>query len=122
MGTQPVRLEPIVLLEGPDVLDLLAPDEARITGIDHFDLAQHLPDDHLDVLVVDAHALEAVDLLDLVDDVLRELSDALQAQDVVRGRGPSETISPFSTCSPSNTPMLRHLGMSVSTGARRPAA
>ena len=32
--------------------------------------AQHLADDHLDVLVVDLHALEPVDLLDLVDQVL----------------------------------------------------
>ena len=34
--------------------------------------AQHLANDHLDVLVVDAHALESVDLLDLVDQVLRQ--------------------------------------------------
>ena len=41
------------------------------------DAAQHLADDDLDVLVVDPHALEAVDLLDLVDQVLRELLLAL---------------------------------------------
>jgi len=29
------------------------------------DLAQHLANDHLDVLVVDLHALQAVDVLDL---------------------------------------------------------
>src|SRR4029079_14133917 len=33
------------------------------------DLAEHLPDDDLDVLVVDRHALAAVDALDLLDEV-----------------------------------------------------
>jgi hypothetical protein len=50
-------------LVSPDVLDAHA--------------AQHLADDDLDVLVVDAHALEPVDLLDLVDQVLRQLLLAL---------------------------------------------
>ena len=50
------------------------------------DLAQHLANDHLDVLVVDLHALQAVDVLDLADQVVRQRLDALQAQDVVRVR------------------------------------
>src|SRR4029079_10440397 len=33
------------------------------------DLAEHLPNDDLDVLVVDGHALAAVDALDLLDEV-----------------------------------------------------
>ena len=41
---------------------------------------------HLDVLVVDADALQAVDLLDLVHEPGRELLLALHAQDVVRVR------------------------------------
>ena len=48
--------------------------------------AQHLANDHLDVLVVDAHALESVDLLDLVDEVLRERALAEHLEDVVRVR------------------------------------
>ena len=48
--------------------------------------AEHLADDDLDVLVVDAHALEAVDLLDLVDQVLRQRLLAQHLQDVVRVR------------------------------------
>ena len=47
---------------------------------------QHLANDHLDVLVVDAHALESVDLLDLVDEVLRERVLAEHLEDVVRVR------------------------------------
>src|SRR5262249_49096778 len=43
-------------------------------------------DDHLDVLVVDLHALQTVDVLDLTHEVVRQLLDALQPQDVVRVR------------------------------------
>ena len=46
--------------------------------------AHHLADDHLDVLVVDVHALQPVDLLDLVDQVALQLLLAAHAQDVVR--------------------------------------
>ena len=50
------------------------------------DLLQHLADDHLDVLVVDADALQPIDLLDLVDQIARKLLDALDRQDIVRRR------------------------------------
>jgi hypothetical protein len=46
--------------------------------------AHHLARDHLDVLVVDVDALQAVDLLDLVDQVALQLLLAAHAQDVVR--------------------------------------
>src|SRR5690606_20103483 len=45
-----------------------------------------------DVLVVDEHALEPVDFLDLVDEVARKLFHALDGQDVVRGRVAVEDI------------------------------
>ena len=48
------------------------------------DAAQHLANDHLDVLVVDLHALESVDLLDFVDQVLGERLLAEHLEDVVR--------------------------------------
>src|SRR3712207_7624280 len=48
--------------------------------------SQHLPDDDLDVLVVDLHALQAVDVLDLVDQVVCQRLHAQHAQDVVRDR------------------------------------
>ena len=65
-------------------LDLLAHDEvgAARCGDDH--ATQHLANDHLDVLVVDLHALQSVDVLHLVHDVARQRLDAQQAQDVVR--------------------------------------
>jgi hypothetical protein len=65
---------------------LLATQERGVAGLDDLHLAQHLADDHLDVLVVDLHALQAVDVLDLANEVVRERLDALQPQDVVRVR------------------------------------
>ena len=49
---------------------LLARQVRRVTRLRHADPAQHLADDHLDVLVVDRHALLAVHLLHLVAEVL----------------------------------------------------
>jgi len=40
-----------------------------VARVGDLDLLQHLADDHLDVLVVDLHALQAVDLLDFVHQV-----------------------------------------------------
>ena len=68
------------------LIDLLAGQEVRIARIDDIDLLQHLPDHHLDVLVVDVDALQPVDLLDLVDEIGGEFLDALDGQDVVRRR------------------------------------
>ena len=69
-----------------DPVDLLALEEVGVAGVVDLDLLQHLPDDHLDMLVVDRHALQPVDLLDLVDEVVGQLLDALDRQDVVRRR------------------------------------
>ena len=49
----------------------------------HADLAEHLGDDDLDVLVVDLHALAAVDVLDFADEVLLHGLFAGDAEDVV---------------------------------------
>ena len=45
--------------------------------------AQHLANDHLDVLVVDIHTLLFVDLLDLIDHVLSDSVPALHTEDVL---------------------------------------
>src|SRR5690349_8958630 len=45
---------------------------------------QHLPNDHLDVLVVDRHALVAVHPLHLVDQVLLRLAHALDLEELLR--------------------------------------
>ena len=68
------------------LVDLLAGQEVGVAGIDDIDLLQHLTDNHLDVLVVDADALQPVDLLDFVDEIGGEFLDALDRQNVVRRR------------------------------------
>jgi hypothetical protein len=46
-------------------IDLLAPEELAVTRIGDANLAEHLADDDLDVLVVDRHTLETIDFLHL---------------------------------------------------------
>ena len=53
-------------------------------GSMHAHLLQHLAHDHADVLVVDLDALEAIDLLHLVEQILLHRARALDPQDVVR--------------------------------------
>ena len=53
-------------------------------GLEDAHLLQHLPHDHADVLVVDLHALQAVDLLHFVQQILLHRARALDPQNVVR--------------------------------------
>ena len=62
--------------------------QGRVAGRLDADLAQHLGDDDLDVLVVDFHALAAVDVLDFAHQVLLHGLFAGDAQDVVRHQRP----------------------------------
>ena len=55
-----------------------------VAGLLHGDPARHLPDDQLDVLVVDRHALVAVHLLDLAHEVLLGLADAPDLEQFLR--------------------------------------
>ena len=69
-----------------DLVDLFARDHVGLALVGDLHLLQHLTDNHLDVLVVDEHALQPVDLLDFVDQIGSEFLDALDRQDVVRCR------------------------------------
>ena len=71
------------LHELPLVDDLLG-QETGIARIVDLYLVHHLAHDHLEVLVVDLHTLHAVYLLYLVDDVLLDLSRALDGQNIAR--------------------------------------
>ena len=75
-----------MIVERAGAIELLAAQQRRLADILHLGLAQHLADDHLDVLVVDLHALQAIHVLDLANQVVGQRLDALQAQDVVRVR------------------------------------
>ena len=65
----------------------LAGQEAGVARLLHADAARHLAHDQLDVLVVDRHALVAVDLLDLFDEVQLRLADALDLHQLLRVEG-----------------------------------
>src|SRR5882762_11608778 len=72
-----LRLDAALLDPELGLVDLLPFEEVRVARILDPDLLEHLPDDDLDVLVVDPHALESVDLLDLVDQVFLYRLDSL---------------------------------------------
>ena len=63
--------------------DPLPGQEVRLAGLLDGDAAGHLPDDELDVLVVDRHALVAVHPLDLVHQVLLHGPDALDLEELL---------------------------------------
>src|SRR5690606_24138755 len=74
----------LVRLAELDTIHVLALEIIGVARVRDAHLLQHLPDDDTDVLVVDLHALEAVDLLDLVEQVLLHRTGTLDPQDVVR--------------------------------------
>ena len=43
----------------------------------HLDLAKHLPTYHFNVLIVNGYALESINFLDLINNIRRELLDAM---------------------------------------------
>ena len=93
-GLTTLAADPRELLTKDHLVDVLRREEVRIARVVDLDLLEHLPNDHLDVLVVDAHTLDSVDLLDLIDQVLLHLVDALDPKDVVRVDRPlGEAIS-----------------------------
>jgi hypothetical protein len=96
------------------LLDLLVDEEVRVADVLDAHAPEHLPDDHLDVLVVDADALQAIDLLDLVHQPGRELLLALHAEDVVRVRRAVLQRSPARTRSPGCTWMCLPFGIRYS--------
>src|SRR6266581_696319 len=66
-----------------DFVDLLAPEEGGVARLGDANLAQHLAHNDLDVLVVDRHPLETVNLLDFVDQVFLQFLRATDVQDFV---------------------------------------
>ncbi len=68
------------------ILDRIAVQETSLTSIGDFNLTKHLPNDYFDMLVVDHNALQTVNVLNFVGDVLRQLNHAQQAQYIVRVR------------------------------------
>ena len=66
-----------------EFVDHLAWDVIRVPGGLHLNAAEHLPEDYLDVLIVDRHTLRLIDLLDLVHHVTLQVILAADVEDVV---------------------------------------
>ncbi len=69
-GLPPCLDDAAVLRFEVEPVDLIAPEQRRVARIGDLHLAQHLAHDDLDVLVVNFDALEAVNLLHFVDQML----------------------------------------------------
>ena len=82
----PLRLQLGIGLVHLLPVDLLADQEGGVAALGDLDLLQHLANDHLDMLVVDLHALQSIDLLDLGDEIFGQRLDAEHLEDVVRIR------------------------------------
>ncbi len=78
-----------------DTVNMLTGDHAGVASFRDFNFLQHLANNHLDVLVVDHNALQAVDFLDLVDEVGSKCLNALDRQNVMRCRIAVEDVIPL---------------------------
>jgi hypothetical protein len=65
------------------LVDALPGEEVGVVGLEDGDPTGHLAHDELDVLVVDRHALLAVHLLDLFDEVALRLADAADLEELL---------------------------------------
>ena len=80
--------DPVILVhEHPLVNDLFLK-ELGISRIFDIYLAHHLPDNDLEVFVIDLNTLHPVHFLYLIDNVLLHLGRSLDGQDVSRCNGP----------------------------------
>ena len=64
-------------------IDLITPQQRRVAGIGDLHLAQHLPHNDLDVLIVNLYALEPVNFLNFVDQVFLQVLRSTHFQDFV---------------------------------------
>ncbi len=91
-------------------LSTTTPGGVGVADVIDADLAEHLADDELDVLVVDFHALRAVHVLDLTQQVLLDRLFAGDPQDVVRDERAADEGIPAFTRSPVCTIMCLPCG------------
>jgi hypothetical protein len=82
---KPFRIKTITLFQQRGVLGLLTLDKRRVASGFDFHLAQHLTNDDLNVLVIDLHTLQAVNLLNLIDNVFGQCRNAFESENVMRG-------------------------------------
>src|SRR5699024_9005296 len=74
----------LVGLEHGLVFNLLTLQKFGVARILDFHSTQHLPNDDLDMLVVDTHTLQPVNILNFLDQIGGQFGNAAQAQNVMR--------------------------------------
>ena len=77
-------LDALVLVLELDLVDLFAPEERGVAGFGDAHLAEHLADDDFDVLVVNRHALQAINFLHFVDEVFLQFLRSADVENFVR--------------------------------------
>ena len=80
-------LDARVLVFEFQLIHLLAPKEPSVARLGDAHFAQHLADDDLDMLVVDGHALQPIDFLDFVDEMLLQLLRPADVKDFMGVNG-----------------------------------
>ena len=110
--------DPLVFIFETPLLDLVTNQEIGIADIFNAHAAQHLAYDDFDMLVVDAHTLETINLLHFVDEILGQGLFTENIENIVRDwtTRPS-TPSPARIRSPSWTLICLPLGMKYSRGS-----
>src|SRR5437588_4087830 len=76
--------DPLVLFFELQLVHLLAPEERSVPRFGDPHLAEHLTDDNLDVLVIDGYALQPINFLDLINEVLLKFLRPADIEDFVR--------------------------------------
>ncbi len=79
-----IGLGPLVLQTEAEFIHLLVQQEIGVAHVFNFDPSHHLTRNHFDVLVIDVDALQTVDFLDFVHQVLLQFLLAQHRQDIVR--------------------------------------
>lgn len=75
---------PVIFCQQLGALHLFGLDELRITRFGDGNTTQHLTDNYFNMLIVDLHTLQTINVLDFVSDVAGQGLDTLQTQDIVR--------------------------------------
>ena len=84
-------------------VNLLIDQQSRAAGTAYFNFLQHLADDDFNMLVVDFHALQAIDILNLIDEIFCQFSTPSTLRISCGTWLPSSNASPLRTLSPSRT-------------------
>jgi hypothetical protein len=93
----------VVFVEQLGALDLFPVDKPVSPGVGNSDAAQHLANDDLNVLVVDLHALQTIDILHFINNIAGQGFHAQRRRMSCGSAGPSTISSPLFTIWPSWT-------------------